>query len=643
MRLVSARIRGAGRLVDTTIKLDQKVIAIVGPNEAGKTTLLHALAYADKPAESMPLERRSRFVNIPDTTPIVSLRYLLAKADQAAIADLNLAESPTEVRVSRPAGGGSPKVVILPTPRKAEGDLHRVVADLGVLIGAPPLIRKTIDGEDESAAADATAGVADDLRHLHAELSSFVALPVGERGAIGRLREIADDLLGRLGEYEDTDSIELPIRLFIEWIERPDPHQFVLDRLWQRTPDLVMFDEDDRSLASAYVLDEGLLQGIPAALENLARLAALDLNELHQAIVSNQISRRDTIKNKANANLATFFAKAWQQSNLTVEFNVEANVLRIGLVEDGIFASIFDERSAGLRMFVALTAFLATRNSARPKVLLIDEAENHLHIDAQADLVNMFAQQDKADKVIYTTHSPACLPADLGVGIRALVVDGEETSHVENSFWQQNGGAFSSLMFAMGASAAAFTPARCAVIAEGATDMLLLPSLIRAACDIEKLPYQIAPGLSEMPTDLYPALDFEAAKVAFLVDGDGGGDQLAKHLGREVPKGRIVKLVLPGVENVIEPNAYRAAFTAVLGEVNAGAAIAELPELPDMATTPWAKYFEDWAKERGLRVPTKVEVANKLMDSDGFAPSSAAIKYLRSTHRSLCKALGIAS
>jgi uncharacterized protein YhaN len=39
MRLISARIRGYGRIVDSKINLDAKVIAIVGPNEAGKTTL----------------------------------------------------------------------------------------------------------------------------------------------------------------------------------------------------------------------------------------------------------------------------------------------------------------------------------------------------------------------------------------------------------------------------------------------------------------------------------------------------------------------------------------------------------------------------------------------------------------------------
>jgi ABC-type transport system involved in cytochrome c biogenesis ATPase subunit len=629
-------------LVDTKIKLDQKVIAIVGPNEAGKTTLLRALGYADRGGD-MPLSQRSRSAGVPDATPIVSLRYLLSNEDQAAVDDLDLAERPTEVRVSRTAAGGNPEVEILPRPRKSDSDLHALIADLGAgLDETTALTLSPAEGEEEDdRVGDGGASLLDAIGLLQSDLSQFAAIPVDDRVAVGPLRERGDELLRRLSDYEQRDVIEHPLRRLCEWVDRQSPLDAVRDRLWGRTPDVVMFDDDDRSLASAYGLDEALVEKPPAALANLARLAQLDLRELQGAITTGQIARRDTIKNKANANLAAYFAKAWQQSELTVVLNVEDTVLRIGLVEDGIFASVFDERSAGLRMFVALTAFLATRDSVRPKVLLIDEAENHLHIDAQADLVEMFAQQDKADKVIYTTHSPACLPADLGVGIRALVVDGDETSHVENSFWRQDGRAFSSLMFAMGASAAAFTPARCAVIAEGATDMILLPSLVRAAAEIGRLPYQVAPGLSEVPRDLYPDLDFEAAKVAFLVDGDSGGNDLAKILGREVPPDRIIKLAVPGIENVLDPKVYRATFMELLSEVNPGIETQEPPPLPALEANSWAKALEQWARQEGLRVPTKVEVANALIERDDFAPSRKGIKHLKGVHERLCKALGL--
>ena len=132
--------------------------------------------------------------------------------------------------------------------------------------------------------------------------------------------------------------------------------------------------------------------------------------------------------------------------------------------------------------------------------------------------------QDKVAKIIYTTHSPACLPPDLGTSIRSVVPDSSnlQLSRVQNSFWT-NGPGLSPLMIAMGAAAAAYTPARYVLLGEGATEMILLPSLIRAATGHDVI-YQVAPGLSEVPGNFYEQLDLEASKVAYILDGDAGGN-----------------------------------------------------------------------------------------------------------------------
>lgn len=81
MRLVSARVRGAGRLLDLTIKLDQKLVAIVGTNEVGKSTLLKSLAYVAASDALTP-------ANISDATPVVSLPYFVSDANREELEDL---------------------------------------------------------------------------------------------------------------------------------------------------------------------------------------------------------------------------------------------------------------------------------------------------------------------------------------------------------------------------------------------------------------------------------------------------------------------------------------------------------------------------------------------------------------------------
>lgn len=644
MRLISARIRGYGRLVDAKINLDAKVIAIVGPNEAGKTTLLKALGHITS-GQTVPVADRSRVADVSDDAPISTATFVLEDGDRAELAGLELAEPPTRMEATRTAGGGNIQIGITPTPRKSVTPLH-----------APLKVVREVLSQDDLDSVVELQGIygpdAEEARDFRAELTDIA-------DAIDQLVKNAADAPGHdnfadeVGEVlhgtaatDGNVALRDALGSVVNWCKLANPHPEARNRLWRRTPDFWFFAESDRSLESAYILDDNLLGSTPPALSNLTRTAGLDLSELYEHIQRNDIARRDSTTRQANIRLAALFKETWKQSDLTAELTVDGNQLRVSIVENGERVTVFGERSAGLRMFVALTAYLKVRGHDRPPILLIDEAETHLHIDAQADLVSMFMAQEQALKVIYTTHSPACLPPDLGSGIRAVVprTDNLQVSEVKNSFWQGSAG-YSPLMLAMGAAAAAFTPARCVVLAEGASEMLLLPSLLRATTEGGELPYQIAPGLSEVPKDFYPQLDFEAAKVVYLVDSDGGGDELANGLTEAgVPTHLVVRLGFPGVENLLDPSTYLEAVAQLLPECNPSttpASIPALPTLPDAQDHAWAKVVGQWVKDQGLQMPSKVALANWLVENRKATPSAAAVQRLRDVHVELSRALGI--
>jgi hypothetical protein len=197
----------------------------------------------------------------------------------------------------------------------------------------------------------------------------------------------------------------------------------------------------------------------------------------------------------------------------------------------------------------------------------------------------------------------------------------------------------------MGAAAAAFTPARYVLLAEGATEMILLPTLLRTVTGGEDLPYQVAPGLSEVPKDFLPKLDLEAAKVAYLVDSDGGGDALVALLAEGgVPAKLIVRLGFPGVENLLDAVTYVEAVSSLLSECNPEAApeqIPALPTLPDAIDESWAPLVAEWARDNGLQMPSKVAVANWLVERGKAEPSAAARMRLQELHFELTTALTI--
>lgn len=74
----------------------------------------------------------------------------------------------------------------------------------------------------------------------------------------------------------------------------------------------------------------------------------------------------------------------------------------------------------------------------------------------------------------------------------------------------------------MGAEAAAFSAFRRAVLAEGVSEMILLPTLLRNASDGSQLNFQVAFGLSNLSAAR--AINEVALITTFLVDGDASGD-----------------------------------------------------------------------------------------------------------------------
>ena len=645
MRLISAHILGYGRLADASINLDSKVIAVVGPNEAGKTTLLNALAHVSDETALQALDRARGSTNVTDATQFIEVKFVLDDADRGALAHLDLDKRTETMTVSRRAGGGTVMVGLTPTPRKATGTLRAPPTAFSKKLATVKI------GNHLSPDTAWTDPASDGARDFEAEMALFLADTRArvDGQQVGRTDEElaiqADALLQALGETKAADELTTQLEAMKEWFELPDPAPLARNILWDRTPHFLLFGEIDRTLLSAYTLTEELRSTPPAGLANLSRMAGVDLKEVAGFAETGDIARLDSAVNRANQRLRGLFADAWKQSNLSVQFKAEGLLLRVNILENDLDVTPFDERSAGLKMFVALVAFLAVVETSSPPILLIDEAENHLHIDAQADLVGMFMTQDKAAKVIYTTHSPGCLPPDLGVGVRTVVPrkSGEQISDIRNSFWTSGAG-FSPLMLAMGAAAAAFTPARFAVLAEGASEMILLPSLLRYATGREQLDFQVAPGLSEVPKDFYPQLDMEAAKVIYLVDGDTGGTKLKTDLVKSgVPEGRVITLPAPGIENTLPKDTYSRAVSALLTECNIGIELPKLPSLPDSKTGSWAKKYGAWAVSNGLNMPSKVAVANWIIEHDAAQTADAYGAPLANLHQELLVAFGLAS
>lgn len=614
MELSDAWIHGLRRFGGETphrVRLDTKLVCLTGANESGKSTVLDAMeiAHSDTPVEAANRTRREA---VPDEREIVRLRYRLDDQDRAALRMIPTATDLESVRwfeVIRIANG-SRNLVLSTSLRRDRASREPISKKIGEETerwwpsNLPPeeydesfrperdrveRLREALEADTENLAAE----VVDDLRELSAELID-----------------------------EDPDFAE-DLRQLAEFEEMAHPDQQGRSTLIGRTPGFVRFDDDARQLESEY--DLSVAADDPgAALSNLASLGGLDLIDLRNAITANETGTIRDLREAANDVLKERF-EAWQQKpEVTVVLETEGMLLRIHVQSGSGPTMPFHERSDGLRQFVALVALTAQENLQISPVLLIDEVETHLNYDAQADLIEVLASQNTVSQVLYTTHSSACLPEDLGRGVRVVEPLGEQTaSTVRQSFWKDEHPGMGALLMAMGAASLAYVPLRPAAIAEGGSDLVMLPSLICETTGRDHLGYPLVPGASSTPPGRLAGLGLQGVRTAWVFDNDESGrTRRAELIDDGIPAERILLLGEDDdleIEDLIDPAAYCAAVNSYLDDLETPEARFEISDLPE-GPSRRPETLASWCNASGARPPGKVAIANKIVDLAGEMP-----------------------
>jgi energy-coupling factor transporter ATP-binding protein EcfA2 len=525
MELCSISVTGFRRFRSkATLQTGGKLVALVGPNEAGKSSLLQAIALManNDPPPASDLSRGedpSRFK--------IEARYFLSDDDLLAAGGI----TSRWLRLEKGLDGKRRYAFEPDRP-------HRDLLSRRLLLEALEIARSNAKFRLRLDEKELLPDLDEAVTHLHSTEETFKKEEIDSiKDNISRIVDVVE-----IKDIAAIRKIEGLLKNFEIVEESLPPSVFAWNALNARLPQILLFDEDARSLASEYSLT-ALVNSVPQSLANLCRVAKLDLQNLLTVHGNGDRAAETTIEHNANDTLKERFSEDWQQSGISVAIRILDNSLLVQVVNTAKEFTSFAERSDGLRQFVALQAFTAGASS-KSQILLVDEADQKLHYDAQADLVQMLARQKVADKVIYTTHSAGCLPEDMGNGVRlARPTKADETrSEIINRFWAENEPGFAPLLFGMGASTLAFFPTRNAVMVEGAADMLLLPTMFREALGTEVLGFQFVPGLSSSLDDFgfhAPAIGIPS-DILYLTDADGGGTKIRDHLIKQgVPKDRV--------------------------------------------------------------------------------------------------------
>lgn len=424
MQLLKFTVQGFRRFdTKTSINLSDRVVAVVGRNEAGKSSLLAALTRFnnDEPITVRDLSRKS------STEPVMRAFFRLEQADMDAVVHIHGAADVKWATCFKRADGFR-QIALDTRPTRDLTPRHSSLEAIVALAGDPVLdnlcaeadypwepdrfnrVQQYLQQTDETLPPET-------LNDIHAFVDSLSRLDPGRNDP-----DSDPDAVDHEASQRRMDAVA-KINALLVHEEEDTPANQVAGILRTRLPEFLLFGEAERNLLGTYDLNAE--DGQPVALRNLGALAGLDFDVLKGAI-NNDVGTAESMVEDANARLKADFEESWG-SDIYLRLRTDDAILRVlTRNETGVGYSEWGDRSDGVRAFAALRAFIAGRRDPKP-VLLIDEIESHLHYDAQVDLVDVLTEQHLAAKVIYTTHSVGCLPQDLGSGIRAVepVVDGE--------------------------------------------------------------------------------------------------------------------------------------------------------------------------------------------------------------------------
>lgn len=397
MKLIEVTVRNFRNIIDSNpVKIQDDITCIVGKNESGKTSFLHALYRLNpvrpnvkfKVEDQYPawLEKKDRMKGIE----LEKFKPIMAKFEM---------EDELIIEIESDFGANIFKNKVLLLERSYEGNIYPTLE------------------------LDCKAAIKSILKDL--SFSRDTRTEISKAENVKELKELATAIEPN-DEEHDKDKESLPVLL--DRIKKLYGDLSLNEAIWakikDKVPKFIYFDKYS-SLPYTVKIKE-LLSADPKNLNDndltalsLLRMAGADDDYL---LNPDYERRKRELENVANA-LTQDVLKYWSQNReLRVSPDIEKitenrpngqvsviNELKIRIWDNKHFLSLpFNEHSTGFQWFFSfLAAFSEYEYSEEPIIILLDEPGLGLHGRAQADFL-LFIEERLAEKrqVIYSTHSP---------------------------------------------------------------------------------------------------------------------------------------------------------------------------------------------------------------------------------------------
>lgn len=263
------------------------------------------------------------------------------------------------------------------------------------------------------------------------------------------------------------------------------------------------------------------------------------------AEIADKKRTRTTLLHAAASDLTKRFREWWRQGDYTFELQADGDHFRIWVSDARRPEKVeLEDRSSGLQWFLSfyLVFLVESQDEHKDAILLLDEPGLSLHPLAQRDLSDFFESLSETNQILYTTHSPFLVDADMLERARKVYVSDDGTTKASADLRRgfedpRKSGATYAIYSALNMSVAESVLYGCqAVIVEGPSDqhyLSAIKTLLVAAGRIKpkrELVFTPAHGAGNAKVIASILSGKDQGMPVALFDGDAAGRKVAQDL-----------------------------------------------------------------------------------------------------------------
>lgn len=445
MELAKFQIKNYKVVADTdSVEVDQRVTALVGKNESGKTAVLKAMwktrnvaaARFDK-LYDYPRDRYSRDRKSSQEVTVLEFSLSSKEAEElgAEVGHVGAAEAASVVYTTFYEGEDQIRQEIDIKDFEPSGTGLEARAIVERLIDA--IEEKSSEQEDSVRAACATglerleesaslweATTADALESIDAEISNWISADAARQDMASTEREEFSEIVARARKGDPMEAARawaeknLPIFIYF------DDYGQLETRIHLPTYLRTAADGSPRTRTQTALFEWSGLD--PQEILELGK--PQEDGESDDQIHRRQEKRR-ALLDSASFSLTGDWADWWTEKRHKLHFDTDGENLVLKVSDQhNEFPIPFEERSHGFQWFFSfyLVFLVESKKAHKGAILLLDEPGLHLHPTLQTKLIDLFERISAENQLLYSTHLPFLVDGKHLERVRTVHLDGPE-------------------------------------------------------------------------------------------------------------------------------------------------------------------------------------------------------------------------